>query len=211
MKRFLFASAAALTMLAAPAIAQMNQNQPMANQPMAQQDMEMNAQQKSMYDAMPANQRAMFDTWENDRKMDYMRLDAPVQSYYWTLQPDQQEAWWLLDDQQRTRLYSMAPEQRTAAWTSVVNQVNQMKNGQQPMARSGNMPSGSTATGSGNMASGSGMMAGTSGMAGAGNINFISNPVMQNIPAPHQGEYPLCNAGRQDNCINPREVEGRRR
>ena len=34
------------------------------------------------------------------------------------------------------------------------------------------------------------------------NMRFVSNAVVQNIPAPHQGEYPVCESDADDNCIN---------
>lgn len=111
MKSIIFASAAALTFAAAPAIAQ---------------DMAVTADgeayvltdaQTTMYEGWPADRRGAYDAWPSD-----------VQEYYWTLEPTQTEAWWVLTDPQRVRMYEMTPEQRTMAWQQINAQMSGMNN-----------------------------------------------------------------------------------
>ena len=196
MKTLFFAGVAALAVVAMPSVAQVGGAGPEATTSSVadKRGMEMNDEQRAMYDAMPADQRAAFDMLDPERQVMYFGWEEPVRAYYMRLPSAQQEAWWYLTDDQRMSIYNLAPAQRETAWSSVINQVNQTQNpGSDGNAAA--MPG--SATRSNTMA--------RSGMA-SGNINYVSNPVMQNIPAPHQGEYPPCRGDREDNCINPREM-----
>ncbi|MGB3797970.1 MAG: hypothetical protein WA957_16925 [Alteraurantiacibacter sp.] len=123
----------------------------------------------------------MFNTYSPDQHTMYFGWNEALRSYYWTLDEEEQNAWWYLDDDQRMTLFQIqAPEQRAMAWNSIINQVNSMENDQ----------AGAQTVNSGNMSTTS------------SNMRFVSNEVAQNIPAPHQGEYPVCESDADDNCIN---------
>ena len=141
---------------------------------------DMTEAQQMMYDELNADQRTIFDTYTPDQQTMYYGWNDALRGYYWSLDQDEQNAWWYLDDQQRVTLFQIqAPEQREAAWSSVLTQVEQMEAGASPEQAA----SETTATSSGNM-------------------EWASNEVTQNVPAPHQGEYPICESDADDNCIN---------
>ncbi|WP_181950864.1 hypothetical protein [Aurantiacibacter spongiae] len=151
------------------------------------QDMEMTTQQQTMYDGWSAEQQSTYDAWPMNAK-----------TYYWTLDAGQQEIWWNnLNNEQRVRIVGMTPAQQTQTWASINSQLN----GNSAMANN-----------SGHMSNNSGMSGNTTATSRSttsGNVRFVSNEVVQNAPAPHNGEYPVCSSSRQDNCMNPWEA-GRR-
>ena len=134
---------------------------------------------------MSSEERIMYDRLPADRRAAYDRFDQQTRDYYRTLRPEQTDMFFMLDDTQRSQMMALTPEQRDRAWTSM-------------MQRQGNMAQGNM--GQGNMAQGN---------MTQGNIRFTSNAVVQNAPAPHQGEYPICETDMQDNCMNAWEA-GRR-
>lgn len=140
---------------------------------------EMTEQQQMMYDELDAQQRAMFDTYTPEQRTMYFGWKDALRGYYWSLDADQQNARWYLDDSQRATLFQIqAPEQRTAAWNSVIAQVEQME------------------------AQGTNQQASTDNANATGEMEWASNAVIQDIPAPHQGEYPVCESDADDSCIN---------
>lgn len=146
-------------------------------------DGDMTPEQQVMYDDLTDDQRTVFDTYTPDQQTMYFGWNDALRGYYWSLEEEQQDAWWYLNDDQRVTLFQIqAPEQREAAWNSVIAQVNQLE------ARSPNGQARTTRT-----------AASTSN----GNIRFVSTGIVQNIPAPHQGEYPVCESDADDNCMNP--------
>ncbi len=128
---------------------------------------------------MNTTQQQMFMNWPDDMRIAYTRWPAELQAYYWTLTPQQQDGWWVLTDDQRNRIFVATPELRAQAWTAIAAQ----------MAASTQPRTTTTTT--------------------SGNIRFVSNAVVQQIPPPHQGEYPVCTSDADDNCMNPWEA-GRR-
>jgi hypothetical protein len=142
----------------------------------------MTDEQQAMYDALPSNQRAEFDRLQPDQQVMYFGWNDALRGYYWDLTPQQREAWWYLDDEQRISLFQMSPDQQSAAWNSITQQVAELtgNSGQQTATAR------TTATRS----------------ARATEINFVNNAVVQDIPAPHEGEYPVCESDADDNCIN---------
>ena len=142
-------------------------------------DADMTPEQQTMYDDLTADQRTVFDTYTTDQQAMYFGWNDALRGYYWSLDEDQQDAWWYLNDDQRVTLFQIqAPEQREAAWNSVIAQVNELETGNAP-AQSQNAASSTS-----------------------GDIQFVSNGVVQNVPAPHEGEYPVCESDADDNCIN---------
>ena len=142
--------------------------------------MELSAQQQSMYDGWSAEQQTTYDAWPME-----------AQTYYWTLDDMQKEVWWnALNDDQRVRIVGMNDQQRMAAWNSIRSQ----------------MGGAVSATTSSSATAGNTGMATRSSSSMNSNIRFVENAMVQNIPAPHNGEYPPCTDGRTDNCINPREA-----
>lgn len=142
--------------------------------------MELSAQQQSMYDGWSAEQQTSYDGWPME-----------AQTYYWTLDDMQKDIWWnALNDDQRVRIVGMNDQQRMAAWQSIRSQMAGSTNATTPN---------STTTGKTGMAT-------RSSSSMNSNIRFVENAMVQNIPAPHNGEYPPCKDGRTDNCINPREA-----
>jgi hypothetical protein len=141
----------------------------------------MTAEQQVIYDALSAADQAEFDSYTVDQRTAYFGWNAPLRDYYWTLNADQQDAWWYLNDDQRTQIFQIPAEQRTAAWNSVVAQVAEMENGTTPANQ---------------------QAAASDNMSDDADVRFVSNEVVQNAPAPHQGEYPVCESDADDNCIN---------
>jgi hypothetical protein len=135
-------------------------------------------------------QQTMYDGWPEERRMTYDGWPMEAQSYYWTLTPEQTEAWWMLTDEQRVRVVGMTDAQQTAAWQSIISQINGTATA--PAATQAQTNASSTATTS-------------------GDVRFVSNEMVQNAPAPHNGEYPVCTANMQDNCMNPWEAGQRGR
>lgn len=123
-----------------------------------------------------AQQKTMMETWPANRQETYMGWPKEAQAYYWTLSEDQKQGWWMLDDPQRLQILGMTPADQAMAWRSIATQI-----GTAPAA-----PATSARTTSTNS-----------------DVRFVSNAVVQNAPAPHNGEYPVCNDGRTDNCVNP--------
>ncbi|WP_145916966.1 hypothetical protein [Erythrobacter sp. QSSC1-22B] len=129
---------------------------------------------------MNTSQQQMFMEWSDDKRIAYTRWPTQLQQYYWSLTPQQQTGWWVLTDDQRNRIYVAAPQQRTQAWAAIASQM-----------------AGAPASQAQNPVGGSMM---------ANGIQWVSNPVVQRIPPPHQGEYPVCESDADDNCMNPWEA-----
>ncbi|QNE04529.1 hypothetical protein [Croceicoccus marinus] len=136
---------------------------------------------QDMAPQMTAMQQSQYDSWPAERQAEFMGWPTEYQTYYWTLTPTQQEAYWMLSVDQRSQIATMTPMQQQQTWTAIEAQLSS----QPPMAATG-----------------------TPGTMPSANANMVmrSNPVVQNIPPAHQGEYPLCTDGRTNNCINPREA-----
>ena len=195
MKTLLFAGSAALAVVCAPSAAladhhmEAQDSGAMQSGQMNDMDstsMEMNAQQQSMYDSWPADRQTTYDAWPGE-----------IQTYYFTLDDTQQEAFWLLTDEQRQRVYALTPTQRTAAWNSIMSQMNAMDSNATTPGNSASSNMSSTARTT---------TANNSSAMGSGNIRFVSNQRVQNAPAPHNGEYPVCGSDQQDNCMNSWEA-----
>ena len=185
MKKLLIAGAAAAAMLAMPQVG------------VAQMD-DMDREAYMMTDA----QEAMMMSWDEDKRIAYTQWPAAAQEYYWSLDGMQQEAWWLMTDDQRTRVLAMTPQGREQAWTAIRAQMG------------GAMPANGANTATAARTSATAPMATTATpvrttTAAMGNVRYVSNATVQQIPPPHTGTYPLCNNGRTDNCINPREASRR--
>ena len=152
--------------------------------------MELSAQQQSMYDGWSAEQQTSYDAWPME-----------AQTYYWTLDDMQKDIWWnALNDAQRVRIVGMNDQQRMAAWQSIRSQMAGSTNATTPNSTTANTGATNTAT------TGNTGMETRSSSSKNSNIRFVENAMVQNIPAPHNGEYPPCKDGRTDNCINPREA-----
>ena len=145
-------------------------------------------------EAYPMNQQQqqMYMNWDDENRIDYQNWDRSTQEYFWSLTPQQREGWWALTPEQRSRVLAMTPQQRTQAWASIQAQMS----GATPPMANNTMPN--NMAGMNNSAMNSNMR-----------INYVSNAMVQNIPAPHQGEYPVCDTDLSDNCMNPWEA-GRR-
>ena len=124
-------------------------------------------------------QKPIYDAWPLERRTVFDAWPDNYKVYYWTLTPEQRNGWWVLTDEQRAKVYAMTPQQRTAAWAAIANQM-----------------------GSGGSASATATAA-----TRTGNINWVSNAMVQNIAMDQAtGEVPICNAGQTDNCINAWEA-----
>ena len=140
--------------------------------------------------SMTSQQMMDYESWPQDRQAQYDRWPEDQRNYYWTLTPDQQLGWWVLNDEQRQMLFSMPPEQRAQAWTSINEQM-----------RTAGAAQTTSPTRSAPM----------SGAATSGNVRFVSNGMVQQIPADQAspGEIPICGPNEYDNCMNAWEA-GRR-
>ena len=167
---------AAALTLAVPAVAQ-------DTAATAEAEFSMNATQQTSYDGWPADRQAAYDAWPGG-----------VQEYYWTLSAEQQQGWWALTDAQRVQVYEMTPAQRTAAWAQISAQLS----GAAPAA------SASAGTAAGATAA-PGMGSASASTAAMGNMRFVESETVQSAPAP-KTEYPICEDGVTDGCINPREA-----
>ncbi len=143
---------------------------------------------QDMAPQMTATQQSQYESWPAERQTEFMGWPAEYQTYYWTLTPTQQDAYWMLSVDQRSKIAAMTPMQQQQTWTAIEAQLA------------------SQSTGSTGMSGSTGTAASTSGMQSGANMTMRDNAMVQQIPAPHQGEYPLCTDGRTDNCINPREA-----
>ena len=141
----------------------------------------MNPDQQRDYDSWPPDRRTMYDRWPNN-----------LQVYYWTLDPVQRNGWWVLNDEQRAQIYAMTPEQQVQTWASIDQQLR----GTAPAAATSSAARGTA----GSPASPTGMA------ASSGNIQWTSNAVVQQVPPPHRGEYPVCKGDNDDQCMNPWEA-----
>lgn len=172
MKKAFLAAATALSMAAVPAMAQ-QQTAPAPDNAGAFYS----AEHEQMMREMEPDARVYFETLERDQQEMYFGWDAALRDYYWTLDNDQRDAWWYLNDEQRITIYQIeAPEQRTAAWNSILAQVEDME--------------------------GTEVSAQTDMSTNSGDLQFVSNVMVQSAPAPHQGEYPVCESDADDSCIN---------
>lgn len=136
---------------------------------------------------MNPTQQKMFMSWEDDQRIAYTRWPIDIQEYYWTLNEDQVRGWWLLTDEQRMRIVGMVPQQRAAAWTAVMNQM------------AGATPAATRPATT--------MMPASSAGTVSGDIRWVSNARVQNIPADTAvGDPPICGPNEYDNCINAWEA-----
>ena len=149
-----------------------------AAEPMAQADFTMSATQQTSYDGWPADRKASYDGWPGG-----------VQEYYWTLTPTQQTGWWALTDAQRVQVFQMTPAQRTSAWAQISAQVS----GATPPAAAAS--TGAAASASTDM--------GAASATTSGNMRFVASEMVQSAPPP-KADYPICEDGVTDGCINPR-------
>ncbi|MXO85528.1 hypothetical protein GRI38_05740 [Altererythrobacter aurantiacus] len=189
------AAGLALAMFSAPALADHhNEGGQAMNEEMADSmdAYEMTTMQQTDYDSWNATQQSTYDNWPGG-----------VQEYYFTLNDDQQDAWWMLNDEQRVQVYNLGETQRTAAWTSIMNQVNARQSGMSGMNNSSQTGMNNASPTGMNNSSSTAMM---SNMGNSGNIRFVRNEEVQAAPAPHNGEYPICNSDMDDNCMNPWEA-----
>ncbi len=112
MKNSILCGAAALALVAGPAIAQ---------DAVAIADGEdvyvLTEEQTIFYDAWPYERRTTYDAWPNG-----------VKEYYWTLDEPQANGFWMLTDPQRVSIYEMTPAQRATAWQQINAQMNGMNN-----------------------------------------------------------------------------------
>lgn len=177
MKTLLFAGAAALSMAIVPAIGHAQAPNATTNS-VEDKRAEMTAEQQAMYDSWPADYRTAYDSWPAEQQTMYFVWPADLQTYYWTLTPAQQNAYWMLTDEQKMQVYALPEGQRATTWASIVSQVNAQTGETMPATQAGT----------------------------SGSMEFVGNAMVQDIPAPHQGEYPPCRGEVQDNCINPREA-----
>lgn len=183
MRTIILSGAAALALIAAPAVAQDTMTPPASGTT------------GDSY-SMSTDQRTMYYGWPDDRRTTYDAWPRAAQEYYWTLDDTQTQAWWILTDDQRVRIVQMTPEQRAAAWTSIAAQMNGAP-----------APAATTGMQQGTMQQGSTAMAGQS--RDMGQMQFVRGEVVQTTPAdqqPASGEMPICTANQQDNCMNAWEA-----
>ena len=127
---------------------------------------------------MTDEQEVIFLDWPAEQRMTYQEWPVEAQEYYWTLDDGQQDIWWnTLNNDQRVTIVMMEPEQRMAAWQSINSQLS------------------GAATGTT-----------TRTTSAKGKIKYVSNPVVEPIPASEAGpppaKLPICKPDQQDNCIN---------
>lgn len=174
MRNLLLASATAISLLAAPTLAQDQADAPLGSTNSIADKRSFTPEQQAVYDRLEPEFRTLFDAWEPDRQVMYFGWTDALRGYYHTLDPRQQEAWWYLSPEQRIDMFQMQGEQRELAWNDVLSQV---------AAAEAGTPAATTA-------------------AASGQTSFVSNSVVQQAPAPHSGEYPVCTSDADDNCIN---------
>ena len=73
--------------------------------------------------ALTVQQKTAYDAWPADRKAGYDGWPAEYQAYYWSLSSNQQSGWWTLTAEQRSQIVGMSAQQRTAAWVSIESQL----------------------------------------------------------------------------------------
>jgi hypothetical protein len=210
MIRPLLAGAAALAILAAPAMAgAQDAAAPGDNQervpsgsgppasgghtaiPEAGAPFRMTPEQQQAHDTWPAQQRSDYDAWTSEN-----------QSYYWSLNQQQQRGYWAMTPDQRGMIYKMSPDQRAKAWQSIAAQMN----GQVPPTP----PDQANPPGTGTP---------TNGVPAPQTAGQAVPPAMPQDPnyqgGPYKGaltpppatamnkDYPVCTRKLQDNCRNP--------
>lgn len=179
---------------------------------------------------MSAEQQRDFDSWPPDRRSQYEAWPENTRTYYWTLDADQQRGWWLLNDDQRMRIMAMTPEQQAQTWASINQQLQgtapppaapppanpgmtppdgampppAQSRSQAPMTGSTPGAMGDTTSPATAPATAAARSTAVRNMAGnPGSVRWTDNTVMQQVPPPPQGEYPVCTATRRDSCRNP--------
>ena len=128
--------------------------------------------------AMNQQQQQMYMNWPDDKRITYQNWDVQAQEYYWSLDAEAQNIWWQMNDSQRAQLLNLTPEQKTMAWSAIRGQMAGTNTDTRTMAP----PSPPLAN---------------SGPA----IRFVSNAVVQDIPPPHNGPYPVCESDEDNNCV----------
>jgi hypothetical protein len=209
MIKYFMASAAALAILAAPAIARAQDAAAPVNSqervpsgsgppssgghaviPEAGAAFKMTPQEQQVHDAWPAQQQSDYDAWTPD-----------TQSYYWSLNEQQQKGYWALTPDQRGMIYKMTPDQRAKAWQAIAAQMN----GQVPPTPAG-------------QANPPGLGTPTNGVPAPQTADQSVPPAMPQDPnyqgGPYKGaltpppatamnkDYPVCTKTLQDNCRN---------
>lgn len=196
MRNLMLAAATALSVAAIPVAAQQAGDASFGSTNSIADKRSMTPAERVIYDAIPAEQRPVFDSWDSDNQVLYFGWTDALRGYYWSLDEEQQNAWWYLTPEQQASLFQIQDEAaRDMAWTSVTEQVAALdgpKNNEQFDAR------GST-TGATHQQS----RADVSERSQARDVTYVSNAMVQDAPAPRQGEYPVCmEANSSDNCIN---------
>lgn len=175
MKKALLAAATALSMVAVPATAQQQTREAPEDAPALY-----SAAHEEMLRELEPEARVYFDQLDEDQQAMYFGWNDALRDYYWTLDENQRDAWWYLNEDQRITIYQIqAPEQRAAAWDSVLTQVAEMEQGNATASQQA-----------------------TARTSASSDLRFVSNEMVQDAPAPHQGEYPVCESDADDNCIN---------
>jgi hypothetical protein len=201
MRKLLLAGAATIGIIAAPAVLSAQETDVEASASIAA-DVELNAEQRAMYDAWPAETRA-----------DYDALEPEYQTYFWTLTPRQRDAYWVLTPEQRTQIMGMTPQARANAWTSIEAQMAAGANNSQTSvtARTGGDVSASARTANQANARATPRPPSTT-VVDDGNPATPATVVRNNpgnlTPPPASAlnkTYPVCSARVQDNCQNPGE------
>lgn len=202
MRKLLLAGAATIGMIAAPAVLSAQDAPELQASASAGADVELTAEQQSMYDAWPA-----------ERRGDYDALEAEHQTYFWTLTPRQRDAFWVLTPEQRAQIVGMTPQARANAWTSIEAQIAAQANNSQTSvtARTGGDASNSARTANQANARATPQPPSTT-VLDDGNPATPATVVRTNpgnlTPPPASAlnkTYPVCTRRLQDNCQNPGE------
>lgn len=208
MRNIFFTSAAALAMaFGATAVSGQGMTSPAdatgatnADSPSLPADREMSSEEKSAYDAWPADKRTSYDSWNSE-----------YQAYFWSLSPSQQTGWFALTDEQRKQVYDMPPASRAAAWASIEQQLAGTSDAAAPpFAATGMTPSPEAAAAppmnadAAAMADQSNPTGAQAGAMGAADAGASSDPALSAPPAEAMNKtYPKCTRTLQDNCRNP--------
>jgi hypothetical protein len=150
---------------------------------------------------MTPQEQTTYSSWPAQQQTDYNRWDPETQSYYWSLNQQQQTGYWAMTPDQRGMIYKMTPDQQSKAWQSIAAQMD----GRTPATPSdqANPP-------------GAGMP--TSGVPAPQTAEQSVPPAMPQDPGyqggPYKGaltpppatamnkDYPVCSRTVQDNCRN---------
>jgi hypothetical protein len=153
---------------------------------------------------MSSEQRSAYEAWPADRKAEYDQWNAEYQAYFWSLSPGQQAGWFALTDEQRKQVYEMPPASRAAAWTSIEQQLaGTTDSAAPPSAATGMPPAPATGATSPMDGAAAGMPDQAAPMSGADAMG-AADPAASAPPAEAMNkEYPKCTREIQDSCRNP--------